>query len=641
MDVYVNGKKIRIDPKRAIGKGGEADVFDIGQGKVLKLFKQPHHPDYQGLPQEQQAARDRLQIQQQKLPRFPRNLPNRVIAPEELAKDKASQIIYGYTMPFLNGTEILLRYGERSFRQAGISQQQVVQIFQDLHNTVSKLHFAGVVIGDFNDLNVLVKDTEAYLIDTDSFQFGAFPCTMFTARFVDPLLCDRQATQPILQLPHNSDSDWYAFAVMLMQCLLFVDPYGGVYKPKDISQQIPQGARSLHRITIFHPEVRYPKPAIPYKVLPDELLHYFHQVFEQDRRGEFPRSLLDNLHWSICQSCGLEHGRSVCPECQHLEDTGTRRREDTEKSCQNKVTTTLLFKAEGIILFAAVEQGQLKWVYHQQGQFHREDGSVILNGELNPNLRWRIQGKTTLLGYQGQIIQFHPHEPPERIATESFGATTLFDCNESTYYWIANGQLLRNNLHNPQPTTHTPSFIGDVLPNQTRFWVGSHFGFGFYQAGDLKVAFVFDAKKPGINDRVQLPHWQGQLIQMGCTFSDRYGWLFVTTQERGQIHYRCIVLQADGTVCATAKATEKDENWLTRLGKNQPGDPSPYCAVNDFLLACTDDGIIRVEIQQKQLVHTTTFVDTEAFVDSSCRLLPANTGLYVVNHHNIQLLELR
>jgi H/ACA ribonucleoprotein complex subunit 3 len=432
MDVYVNGKKIRADPKRAIGKGGEADVFDIGQGKALKLFKQANHPDYQGLPKEQQTARDRLQLQQQKLPRFPRNLPDRVIAPEELAKDKASQIILGYTMPFLNGTEILLRYGERSFRQTGVSQQSVVQIFQDLHDTVSKLHFAGVVIGDFNDLNVLIKGTNAYLIDADSFQFGAFPCKMFTARFVDPLLCDRQATQPILQQAHNANSDWYAFAVMVMQCLLFVDPYGGVYKPKDSSQMVPHGARSLHRITIFHSEVRYPKPAIPYKVLPDELLHYFHQVFEQDRRGEFPRSLLDNLNWKICQSCGLEHARSMCPECQHLGNTGTRRRGDTGRVVRGKVTATQVFRTAGIILFATVEQGQLKWVYHQQGQFCREDGSVILKGELNPNLRWRIQGKTTLLGYQGQIIQFHPPQPPERIATESFGATTLFDCNEST-----------------------------------------------------------------------------------------------------------------------------------------------------------------------------------------------------------------
>src|SRR5205085_1033924 len=106
--------------------------------------------------------------------------------------------ILGYTMPLLQSTDPLLRYSERSFRQTGISTQTVVQIFQDLHDTVSKLHFYQLVIGDFNDLNVLVRDTEAYLIDADSFQFASFPCTVFTARFVDPLLCDPTANQPIL-----------------------------------------------------------------------------------------------------------------------------------------------------------------------------------------------------------------------------------------------------------------------------------------------------------------------------------------------------------------------------------------------------------------------------------------------------------
>lgn len=98
----------------------------------------------------------------------------------------------------------------------------------------------------------------------------------------------------------------------------FVDPYGGIYKPKASSQRILPGARSLHRITIFHPDVHYPKPAIPYWVLPDELLHHFQQVFEQDRRGVFPKSLLDNLRWTHCPTCGQEHARSVCPLCQAI-----------------------------------------------------------------------------------------------------------------------------------------------------------------------------------------------------------------------------------------------------------------------------------------------------------------------------------
>jgi H/ACA ribonucleoprotein complex subunit 3 len=286
-----------------------------------------------------------------------------------------------------------------------------------------------------------------------------------------------------------------------------------------------------------------------------------------------------------------------------------------------------------VILSASVEEGQLYWVYHDRGQFYREDGSVLLSGELNPNQAWQIQGKTTLLGYQGQMVKFHANKPPERIAVEP--GATAFATNELTYYWLANGQLLRHNPHSPLSTLHSPSYIGDVLPNQTRFWVGSRFGFGFYQAGNLKVAFVFDAHKSGINDRVQLPTLQGQLIHTICTFSKDYGWLFLTTQAQGQIHHTCVVMQADGTIAATAQATSGTDHWLTMINKKVLA-----CAIANFLLAATDDGISRIELQQGQLIHTKTFADTESFVDSSCRLLTANDGLYVINHQSIQFLKL-
>jgi H/ACA ribonucleoprotein complex subunit 3 len=639
MDVYLNQKKIRLSPKQAIGKGGEADVFDIGNQTALKLFKPPSHPDYQGLLQEQQAARDRLTLHQQKLRQFPAHLPSRVVAPIDLAMDKAGKTVLGYTMPLLQGTDVLLRYSDRSFRQAGIGQQLMVQIFQNLHDTVSKLHFADVVIGDFNDLNVLVRETDAYLIDADSFQFGVFPCQVFTARFVDPRLCAPQATQPLLQQPHNANSDWYAFAVMLMQCLLFVDPYGGVYKPKTASQQVPHAARSLHRITVFHPDVRYPKPAIPYKVLPDELLHYFHQVFEHDLRGQFPRSLLDNLRWTICTHCGLEHARPVCPNCTGAPDTGTQGHGAIGTLVRGTVTASRLFSTEGVILCTTVEQGQLKWVYHDRGKFYREDGSVVLVGTLNPHLRWRIQGKTTLLGYQGQVIRFQPDQPPERFAVDSYGAMATFDTNASHCYWIHDGQLLK---HTATSSCLTPqsSPIGNVLPGQTRFWVGSHFGFGFYQAGDLKVAFVFDAERPGLNDRVQLPRWQGQLIAVDCTFSATYCWLFLSTQAQGHLYYDCIVIDAQGQIVAIAQTRADEPHWLAGLGNGGAIVKASGCAAGEFLLAATDEGIIRVEIRNSQLVHTCTFSDSEPFVNFNTQLLPDTLGLYIVRPQEIQRLRL-
>ena len=94
MDIYIAGKTHHLTATDAIGKGGEADVFKISGGRVVKIYKQPDHPDLMGLDHEQQAAKNRLIEQQQKLPAFPKNLPtNRVVVPMELATDKSGQIV--------------------------------------------------------------------------------------------------------------------------------------------------------------------------------------------------------------------------------------------------------------------------------------------------------------------------------------------------------------------------------------------------------------------------------------------------------------------------------------------------------------------------------------------------------------------
>ena len=619
MDVYLNGKKIPLHPSKAIGKGGEADVYDLGNGKALKLFKPPNHPDYQGNLMEQQAARDRLAERQRKLPQFPQNLPSYVIRPESLATDKKRQTILGYTMPLIQGAATLMKYSDRAFRQAGITNQSVVAIFQQLHNIVEQIHQAQVVLGDFNDLNVLIKSNQPYLIDADSFQYGGFLSKVFTARFVDPLLCDPDGDRPLLNQPHSVNSDWYAFTVMLMQSLLFVDPYGGVYRPKDPTKRIAHDARPLHRITVFHPEVKYPKPAVPYQVLPDNLLHYFHQIFEQDRRGKFERSLLDNLQWQTCQTCGIEYARNTCPNCTTITTTLPQLSATLTVIVRGTVTANRIFATEGIILFASLQNQKIQWLYHQSGEFRREDNFVVLSGNLDPELQFRIKGKTTLIAIQGQIFSLIPYQNSERLAIDSF------DVNEYGRYWTYSGQLLRDGNLGAE-------YIGDVLAGQTHFWVGNNFGFGFYRAGNLNVAFVFDTNRRGINDTVKIPFSPGQLIDATCTFADERCWFFWATQEAGRIINRCTIIRSNGTIEATAEAERGDNSWLASLGGK--------CAAGKFLLAATDDGVVRVELQNGQIVKTKEFPDTEPFVNASSQLLASEQGLYVINQRQINLLKI-
>ncbi len=620
MNVWVAGRKLQVEPAQAIGKGGEADVYDIGAGLALKLFKPPDHPDLAGDPLGQEAARTRIEEQQQKLRAFPGSLPSRVVSPQDLVTTRHGGRVLGYTMRLLSGAELLLRYGERAFRQTGVSGDEVARIFRDLHQTVSTLHRQGVVLGDFNDLNVLVQGQQAHLIDADSFQFGGFLCRVFSERFVDPLLCDPAAGRPILRQPHNAHSDWYAFNAMLMRSLLFVDPYGGVYAPGPQAPRIHPAARPLHRITVFHPQVRYPKPALPLEILPDDLLQHFHLVFEKDRRGEFTPSLLDGLRFTRCTVCGSEHARATCPTCRAAAPAALRE----ATTVRGQVRASRVFATRGSIVEATVQDGRLRLLVEEDGVLKREDGRVVLAGHWGLGMRARLSGERTLLARGGSLVTLEPDRSPERRGVDSVGTVPSFDTSASVAYWVDGGCLWREGRLGPER-------IGDVLPGQTRFWVGPRFGFGFYRAGELFVAFAFDGRGHALNDGVRLPRLSGQLLDANAVFGDDRCFFFTATQESGRTVNRCLLIRADGTVEASAEAEAGDASWLAGVRGS--------CASGRHLFAPTDDGVVRVEAVGGDLQATKAFPDTEPFVDADCRLLAAKDGLFVVGRQQVRLLR--
>jgi DNA-binding helix-hairpin-helix protein with protein kinase domain len=301
-----------------ISEGRESIVYNLGQGKAIKLFLDPDDEDFHG---DADDARKKLQAMQTKLFDFPKNLPERVIGPQDLANDSGQ--ICGYTMRYLDGATELAKYGEKPFRREknidnkDMANNVIVPVFRDLHHTVSKIHEANVIIGDFRDTNVLVKGNAAYIIDADSFQFGAYPCGVGVPDFTDPLLFDDLAEDFVLKkgVKASTDTDWYAYTAMLARSLLLVKPYGGTYVP---NENISLRERIRQRITIFHEDVDLPPWATHPSALPDDLLQYFKAVLgRKNKRGIFPARLLE-MRWIECPDCGVEHARSKCPKCQGL-----------------------------------------------------------------------------------------------------------------------------------------------------------------------------------------------------------------------------------------------------------------------------------------------------------------------------------
>lgn len=612
-DVYLGGKRLRLKPEQKKGEGGEAEFYDIGSGLGLKLFKQPDHPDFMTNPDLRRAVQKRLDEHQRKLRAFPTGLPSNVITPQELAQDSGQRIL-GFTLKYLENTEGLLSYTKKTFR-SGIPNNTMRDILLNLHATVAGVHPANVVIGDFNDLNVLVNGTSVYLIDADSAQFGGFLCKVFTARFVDPLLCDK--TKPSLDLikPHTPESDWFAFAVMVFQCFTYASPFGGVYQPKK-KDGITHDARPLHGISVFHADVMYPKPAVPYGVLPDELLHEFQLMFEKNKRGTFPVDLLERMRWTTCTNCHANHARPTCPNCATAAPAAVKQTIEI----RGTVTATHLFRTTGVILNAAYQNGQLQWLYHEQDAYRREDQQTVLNGPLDPRMRYRIHGAKTLFGKDDRVVTLSPTGSPEQQRVDITDMRPVFDVNGTNMHWTENGALFRDGPFGPER-------VGDVLSGLTHIWTGPSSGFGFYRASQITVAFVFNTTARGINDTVKLPQIRGKLIDAACVFTKDRCWFFTTTQEGPDMRNRCSIVAKDGTVVASHDAISDDGSWLSQIRGG--------AAAGNFLLMPTDNGVVRVEPDNGKITVTRTFPDTEPFVDANTRLFIGSDGLYAVGHNEI------
>jgi len=621
MAILVNNRRITIKPSMSIGKGGEADVYMLDSQTALKLFKQPDHPDFAGNLQAQQASRERLKEHQRKLPAFPAGLPVAVVKPIDLARDDRG-IILGYTMQLVKKAEPILRYSERSYHNAGLSMNKVIQVFHELHVAVTGIHAKSVVIGDFNDLNILISQavSTVSLIDADSYQYGGFYCHLFTMQFIDPLLCDATQKIPMPIKTYNTDSDWYAYNVMLVRSLLCVDPYGGIYRPKNKANRIPQTMRPLRRISVFHKEVTYPKPAFPLDTLPDELLQHFCLCFGKDQRGVFPEKLIRSLRWARCRVCGAEYARPVCPVCHK------GRQAARLVTVRGNVTCRNVYRTMGRIVFAVYQDG-MRWLEVRGDKLFRENGYELRHYYSSaPNIKYEISGHITICADREWVVADTGDGKIWSRLAETVGASSAIAANSNHIYWCSLGRIMRNG-------DMADFYIGDTLENQTQIWVGERFGFGFYRAGKIEQAFVFDAERAGINDNVALPRMTGQLLDAACAFSRELYWFFATLQDGQRRVNRCTIITRKGEVITSIEEPTGSDKWL--------GTISGKIATGNSLLCPTDNGVVRVVVDDAGITEVKTFPDTEPFVDSSVSLLAGKEGLYIVKQQEINLLTIR
>ncbi len=530
-------------------------------------------------------------------------------------------------MPFIDQADPILILGDLASRnKAGITNNTVTSIFRNLHSTVQGLHQNQVIIGDFNDMNILVKGTEAYCIDTDSYQFGGFPSTMYTAKYVDPTHCqlDPNGIMGMAQ-PHNITSDWYAYTSLLMRSLLLIDPYGGLHQPKLPKKGIKSAQRAHHRIWAYDPDVRYPAFVRPLEVLPKTMQEYFRDVFVKDKREIFPVSLLANLHWQTCTIHDVEYATSQCPICHPHASTIMVIK--PQVTATDGVSVSQIFTTTGQILLADFSDGRLRYLYHEHDAYYRETGEVVLRGPLQ-RLRYRISNEKTLFGSGSQLAILEPNKTPERVLIDTYRNIPVFDAKGDTLVWLTNGAISSPSSFGIsfKPQTH-----GTVVTDNSMLWTGKKFGFGYFTAGSILEGFIFSPQS-NYTTKVELPIIPGEIIDATAVFSDTLCWWMLQTKSGKSYINHAFAIDAHGKVLWQHSASPDDHDWLETIrGKTASG--------ND-LFSATIDGLQRIRLRSDGSVENKLFAATASHVSLGDILHISHQGMYVQKARSILLLTM-
>jgi hypothetical protein len=322
----------------------------------------------------------------------------------------------------------------------------------------------------------LCEQAEALFIDTDSYQFGQYPCPVATEVFLDPALYGLDlATQPYFQIAH----DWYSFAVLLFRTLTLVHPYGGTHlRCKSLVD------RAKSQLSVFDSEVIYPKIALSLNFLNDALSQSFYKIFAKGQRFVFPLAELEayGAELQTCKVCGsmFPASRRVCPNCQpHVIYTLPKTTVEVGMLAQ------LLIKTDGPILhtwqhgtqiYAICHEGSSCVLYHYQPQLQTSrfelcgwqaglrfewltDHYLIVNPANSDDL--------LVFEFDGQKLR-----PLLRTKSGCFEGKAVFATSQRYLYRLAGNMLVRCEMHT-SGLSLVEQALTTIMPEQSWFALDS------------------------------------------------------------------------------------------------------------------------------------------------------------------------
>jgi len=246
----------KLKLKKLIAKGGEAAVYKTKSNLACKIYF-PHRLTEFRIEKLNLLVKKQVQIEG-------------VCWPIDTVENRAGQTV-GCVMKLAKGDPlqtILLTREDIEKKFPNWNRKHLVELCITILEKIQKLHNQGILIGDINPLNILVKSESCvYFVDTDSYQVEGYPCPVGTVVFTAPEIQGKNFSSFLRTMEHEK----YAVGTLIFMILMLgKKPYshqGSSDPAKDIKKAVfsyPLGSMS-NRKTPYGPW-KYIWSHMPYKV---------------------------------------------------------------------------------------------------------------------------------------------------------------------------------------------------------------------------------------------------------------------------------------------------------------------------------------------------------------------------------------
>lgn len=310
------GKELLVEAE--LGRGGEAAVFLLKNypGVVAKIYHK--HPSQSAVAKIQLLVRNKSE-----------SLAKIAAWPEGTVHSKPGGPVIGFVMPLAMGfrpVHELYSPLERKRNFPEFDWRFLAHVAMNCCAAVDEVHRSGVVVGDFNQNNLLFsKNGFAKLIDVDSMQIAAgndkFLCSVGVPEFTPPELQGKDF-RSTARIPNH---DCFGLAVVIFQLLMMGrHPYSGRALDRDdymTEEAIEYGLFAYSQKAEVKRRIQ-PPPNIEIDLLSEEVIKLFERAFTETVRptaGEWCNAL--SRFKSELKICDQDRGhfylksKGACPWC--------------------------------------------------------------------------------------------------------------------------------------------------------------------------------------------------------------------------------------------------------------------------------------------------------------------------------------